>query len=94
MRVSYGIEVDDPHHELVVLEENLVKTFTDAFIPGKYLVEALPLLRHLPTWFPGTQFHKDAAAYKKVIAESLDKPFNVMLNNMVRCCVLSSLALE
>lgn len=39
-----------------------------AVVPGKYLVELFPALQHLPAWFPGTGFKKDAsAALEKVL---------------------------
>ncbi|KAI0777244.1 CyP450 monooxygenase [Trametes elegans] len=60
MRIAYGVEVKDEHDEYVSLAEEGLAAFTVLLVPGKYLVELFPVLRHLPSWLPGVRFKKDA----------------------------------
>ncbi len=36
----------------------------EAFVPGRYYVEFLPFLRHIPGWVPGAGFQKDFAEWR------------------------------
>ena len=83
MKVAYGIDVNDSKHELVVLEENFIKAFEEAFAPGKYLVESFSILQYIPMWFPGAKFHQDAAGFRRIFTDGMNKPFDVMLEKMV-----------
>ena len=83
MKAAYGIDVNDPNHEFVVLEDDVIKTFEEAYAPGKYLVESFPFLQYIPTWFPGAVFHQDATKFKRIFTDGMNKPFDVMLEKMV-----------
>ncbi|KAL1936980.1 hypothetical protein VTO73DRAFT_2440 [Trametes versicolor] len=68
LSIAYGIKTsrDDNHYSNMLQETSeLIET---AVVPGKYLVELFPAMQHLPAWFPGTGFKKDAsAALEKVL---------------------------
>lgn len=59
-----------------------------------YSVDQLPWLRFLPTWMPGTQFKRDATAWRKAVDIMYDKPLQFVKQSIVRCphydCILSS----
>lgn len=38
------------------------------------------LVRHLPDWFPGAGFKRNAAIWKKKIEEFVDEPYGFVLN--------------
>ncbi|KAI0822115.1 cytochrome P450 [Trametes gibbosa] len=66
--LGYGIEIardDDYYSEML---HGTVKMMEAAVIPGKYLVEILPMLQYLPDWFPGTKFKQEAAYLRKKMA--------------------------
>lgn len=44
-------------------------------VPGTLLVNHVPILRHLPPWFPGAGFHKVAAEIKKLTTQMKETPF-------------------
>ena len=83
LRIVYGIEITSPSDEILVLEEQAMSAIKEAMTPGKYLVEAFPFLRHLPTWFPGAGFKTKAEAYKKLIQETRNKPFDMVSKTLV-----------
>ncbi|KAH8115968.1 cytochrome P450 [Phellopilus nigrolimitatus] len=67
MMVTYGYQVAESNDPYVELAD---KGLTAAIVAqGFFLVNALPWLRYLPTWFPGTSFHAIAKeGYKHAMA--------------------------
>lgn len=81
--MSYGINVEDEHDEHVRMNEAALAVFTEAFVPGAYLVETFPILRHVPSWLPGAGFKRLLAGYKKIVHHMRDTPFERVLKAMV-----------
>ncbi|EIT81129.1 cytochrome protein [Aspergillus oryzae 3.042] len=54
LKITYGYTVE-PHGRdpLVDLAEDAVGKFSLAMVPGAWLVDSIPILRHLPSWAPG-----------------------------------------
>ncbi|KAI1790108.1 cytochrome P450 [Ganoderma leucocontextum] len=75
MRISYGIKVADENDQYVTAVEAGVATFNEAFVPGAFLVETFPILKHIPAWFPGAGFKRTAAAWKDIAHNMRDAPF-------------------
>ncbi|KAL5520723.1 hypothetical protein ACEPAF_2725 [Sanghuangporus sanghuang] len=73
IKVAYGYQIieDDPY---VALVGRGVEAFTNALT--FYLVNALPALRHLPAWFPGTTFHQIAEEGHKLSTAMYHEPFD------------------
>ncbi|KAJ7607876.1 cytochrome P450 [Roridomyces roridus] len=75
MGAAYGIDVaakDDPY---VRLAEDGLASVTEALVPGKFLVDSLPLLKYIPYWFPGSGFQRLARESKILSQNMLEKPF-------------------
>nr|VWP02625.1 Candidapepsin (EC (ACP) (Aspartate protease) (Secreted aspartic proteinase) (SAPT) [Ganoderma boninense] len=65
LKVIYGIEIreaNDRHYEMVDRMRAVAETIS---IPGNFPVEAFPVLRYLPSWFPGGGFKMWAADAKR-----------------------------
>ncbi|KAF9446025.1 cytochrome P450 [Macrolepiota fuliginosa MF-IS2] len=80
--IAYGIEVqpkDDPYVKLAVEGSH---SLIDTMVPGKYLVDSLPFLKHLPDWFPGAGFKREANKYKEVTARFRKEPFLATVDAM------------
>ncbi|KAH9834517.1 cytochrome P450 [Rhodofomes roseus] len=60
MRIAYGYQVSDGPGEdhFVTLAEELARLTAKAMKPGRWLVDSFPILRHIPTWFPGAGFKR------------------------------------
>ena len=59
--MTYGINIrpyDDP---LIAIAEEAIEALSDLVIAGPLLVEIIPLLKHIPAWFPGAKFQKTGA---------------------------------
>ncbi|KAJ7912219.1 cytochrome P450 [Mycena leptocephala] len=75
LSVTYGIEVlpvDDPY---IALVEEAVQSASEATIPGKFLVDSIPMLKYVPHWVPGAGFKRKANEWRKLGQALLDVPF-------------------
>ncbi|KAJ7731633.1 cytochrome P450 [Mycena metata] len=75
INIAYGIDVlpvDDPY---VALAEEGIQADSDAAMPGKFLVDSFPILRYVPSWFPGAGFKRQANEWRKIAHAVRDVPF-------------------
>ena len=56
IRISYGFEDPEYNKGLVKQAETLASGFSESIMPGRFLVNVFPLLRHVPSWLPGAGF--------------------------------------
>ena len=82
-KIAYGHDVHDPNNEYLALAEAGNDIFLEAFVPGRYLVESLPILKYVPAWFPGAGFQKQAAAWRETYVQVRSKPFQATMENLV-----------
>ena len=75
MGAIYGIEIREPHDKYYHMIERMGEVGEEILIPGRFPVEAFPVLRYLPSWFPGGGFKKWAADAKKDISRTVDYLF-------------------
>ncbi|KAJ7060794.1 cytochrome P450 [Mycena amicta] len=75
MKVAYGIDLQEENDPYVHLAEEAVRTLSDAGVPGKYLVDAFPVLKYIPSWMPGATFKRDAARWRVFARGIADAPF-------------------
>ncbi|KZP09719.1 hypothetical protein FIBSPDRAFT_963755 [Athelia psychrophila] len=47
-------------------------------MPGAFLVDTVPILKHAPSRFPGVGFKRKAKEWKRHIDETLEAPFNAI----------------
>ncbi|KAJ7684107.1 cytochrome P450 [Mycena polygramma] len=66
MSIAYGIDVQPTNDPYVALAHNAVDTLAQAALPGKYLVDSFPILKHVPAWLPGASFQRNAIGWFKL----------------------------
>lgn len=88
LKLAYGYEVQGEHDPYVELVGEVMDQFGEAFRPGAYLVDMLPFLRYLPSWFPGTGFKRTAVQWRETLEQMVDVPFNMVKQRVV--CRLTS----
>ncbi|TBU38479.1 cytochrome P450 [Dichomitus squalens] len=76
MQIVYGLEVAEQDDKYIAIAEKCVEIFTDIAVPGRYLVEAFPFLRYIPSWLPGAKFKRDAARWKESVKDLRDVPYH------------------
>ncbi|KAJ7052152.1 cytochrome P450 [Mycena amicta] len=83
MDVAYGIKVRmqaDPYIDMV---EEAMHGLSIASMPGAFLVDMFPGLKYVPEWFPGADFKRRAARWRKVTLDVLQLPFDETRKNMM-----------
>ncbi|KAL5531068.1 hypothetical protein ACEPAG_3944 [Sanghuangporus baumii] len=61
LRLVYGYQISNVNDYFVELSEKLGRITAESTQTGRWLVNAIPSIRHLPSWLPGMQFKKWAA---------------------------------
>ncbi|KAJ7111231.1 cytochrome P450 [Mycena epipterygia] len=75
MSVAYGIDVLPSNDPYITLAEKAVHGFAVATVPGVYLVNTMPILKHVPSWFPGAGFQRQAKEWRRLARGMLEIPF-------------------
>ncbi|KAJ7823206.1 cytochrome P450 [Mycena olivaceomarginata] len=66
MAVAYGIDVLPSDDLYVTLAHKAGRAFSSGAVSGAYLVDTFPILRHIPRWFPGAGFKRQAEMVETV----------------------------
>ena len=83
MKVSYGIDVRESDDPYISLTEESLHGITEASIPGAFWVDFFPILKYVPSWFPGAGFQKKAAHWRQVNASMTQRPFDYVKDQLV-----------
>lgn len=77
MRASYGFDKISYDDELVHDAEKLLSMFSEVVVPGRYLVNHIPILRHLPAWCPGAGFKAKVKEMSRLSEKAVCEPFEM-----------------
>lgn len=83
MSVAYGISVKESDDPYILNAEEALNGLAEAGVPGAFLVDLIPALKHVPDWFPGAGFKRKASHWRKVNAEVAEKPFQFVAQQVV-----------
>jgi len=84
LRISHGYSIEPEGSDpLVDIAEKGVGQISMAAQPGAFLVDALPILRHVPEWVPGAGFKRTAKYFKATVIELVERPFAFVKHQMV-----------
>ena len=75
MQVTYGIEVKESDDPYISLAQEALNGLNEAAAPGAFLVDFFPVLKYVPSWFPGAGFQKKAAHWRELNISMTEKPF-------------------
>jgi hypothetical protein len=85
MSIMYGHDVSSSTEDSYVKRvEQSVGTLSDALLPGAAIVNAIPALRYLPSWFPGVDFKPLALGVKELTRQLQDAPIDFVNKGIVR----------
>ncbi|KAI0064158.1 cytochrome P450 [Artomyces pyxidatus] len=87
---DYNIEPHDDH--FIKISEEAVNMISNTVSPVGIAVNAIPALRHLPDWFPGAGFKKDAKRCDALTAEMQDAPLEYVKRSMAEGTARPSVA--
>ncbi|KAM5539479.1 hypothetical protein V8D89_006931 [Ganoderma adspersum] len=63
VKVTYGIDIAEKNDQYIALIEKVLAAIV-AFTPGRYLLQYLPILEHVPEWVPGARFQKELSGWR------------------------------
>jgi hypothetical protein len=84
LSTAYGINVQPKDDPFLALAERFMEGHADAARPGVYLVDSLPWLRYVPSWFPGANFKRKAQRYRKAFLALPEMPMQYAKSSFVR----------
>lgn len=84
LRISHGYRPKNENDELVRIADEATDQLNILLSPGLFAVDFLPILRHIPEWFPGGGFHKIAREWRQSLFDLTDKSYEFVLDQMVR----------
>lgn len=68
---------------MMTIMESL-QSMAKAGIPGLYLVDHIPILKYIPSWFPGAEFKREAERGRKITDKLVYKPYNEVKDALVK----------
>ncbi|TDL20075.1 cytochrome P450 [Rickenella mellea] len=75
LKISHGYTIEaEGNDPLVDLADEALTQFGLAMTPGVWLVDVMPFLRYIPSWFPGAGFKRTASIWSKKTNEFSNKP--------------------
>ncbi|KAF9261904.1 cytochrome P450 [Marasmius fiardii PR-910] len=83
LEVVYGYHIQDVDDPYVHLADKAMEGFREAGISGSFLVDYIPLLKHIPAWFPGASFKSKAEVWARDVEQLKNDPWMVMKQSMV-----------
>ncbi|PBK60874.1 cytochrome P450, partial [Armillaria solidipes] len=76
MQISYGYEIQEESDPFLKLADEAADHFIQSTTPGAFLVNILPILRHIPDWFPRAEFKRTAKEWRSTLHEVVEQPYN------------------
>ena len=84
MKIGYGIAVQESDDPYISIAEEVMNGVAEAGIPGAFWVDLFPILKHVPSWFPGAGFQRKAAYWREAVNTMAEKPFRHVQEQLVQ----------
>ena len=84
MKIVYGIAIQDSDDPYISLAEDAFDGIAQASVPGAFWVDMIPILKYVPSWFPGAGFQKKAARWREGIIAMSENPFRHVQEQLVQ----------
>jgi len=75
MSVTYGLPVETSDDLYITDAERTMEMITMATIPGAFVVDLIPQLKHLPSWLPFNHIHRTGIEGRRRIEHMITRPF-------------------
>ncbi|KAF8661199.1 hypothetical protein AX16_001479 [Volvariella volvacea WC 439] len=92
--ISYGIQVKSEADPFVKLPLEPLAGIAEAIVPGRFLVDALPWLKHVPSWMPFAGFQRKASQWKKATTDMVEIPFHAAKQDVLAGKAINSLVAD
>ena len=81
------MDITDIEHDYIKLPEKVLEDLTGAQLPGRFWIPFLPILKHIPSWVPGTYAKKFVEQHHLDAEKMLSRPFEAVKKDIVRYLV-------
>ncbi|KAF5338671.1 hypothetical protein D9758_018031 [Tetrapyrgos nigripes] len=92
LSIAYGIEVQPENDPFVAIAERAMQAAANAINRGSYLVDQLPVLKHIPDWVPGAGFKRQAKEWNKHCSAMATVPLKFVKEAMAKGDFIPSVA--
>ncbi|KAJ5297431.1 hypothetical protein N7508_007680 [Penicillium antarcticum] len=76
LNIAYGYRVEPfGRDHLVHITNEALDEFGKATVPGAWLVDIIPALKYVPSWFPGAGFKRTAKLWREHLVGIADRPY-------------------
>ncbi|KAI0739113.1 cytochrome P450 [Daedaleopsis nitida] len=82
LSVSFDIDVQTHIDYYFVMAETASRFTIDQLAAGSRLVDVIPILKHIPEWFPGAAFKREASRIHAIADRMLHDPLNLVHSRM------------
>ncbi|GJJ08157.1 hypothetical protein Clacol_002365 [Clathrus columnatus] len=82
--IAYGRDLTHRFDQYLDLSDQVSKDFFRAVRPGEFLVESFPILKHVPPWFPGSNFQRWAKKAHDRMQATWNIPFRDVKEQMAK----------
>ncbi|KAF5354017.1 hypothetical protein D9756_007058 [Leucocoprinus leucothites] len=84
MQIAYGIKISDDDDDYTITAEKALNSLAEVGNPGSFLVDLFPVMKYIPTWFPGAGWKKKANSWQQLSDMFTNRPWNVAKEQFVR----------
>ncbi|KAG6868405.1 hypothetical protein C0993_003642, partial [Termitomyces sp. T159_Od127] len=82
LHISHGYEVQEKNDPFVELADKATDQISRVVMPGAWLVDVLPILRFVPSWFPGAGFKRTAKEWASTLVDMVEYPHDFVKRSM------------
>ncbi|GJJ15253.1 hypothetical protein Clacol_009529 [Clathrus columnatus] len=75
LMLIYGYKPMVVNDSLVKIVSDAMQGFSEMTVNGAFAVDSFPMLRFVPSWFPGAGWKKKAMKYREGLIEMLERPY-------------------
>ncbi|KAI0697650.1 cytochrome P450 [Cerioporus squamosus] len=75
LKILYDIDAAEDNDPYISNVDAALEGVSQGLVPGKYMVEFLPFLRHVPAWVPGAGFQRQLAKWRAAGVALKNEPF-------------------
>ncbi|KAJ6104104.1 hypothetical protein N7523_010424 [Penicillium sp. IBT 18751x] len=77
LNIAYGYRVEPfGRDHLVHITNEAMDEFGQASVPGAWMVDLIPALKYVPSWFPGAGFKRTANLWREHLGRIADRPYD------------------
>ncbi|KAF7377468.1 Cytochrome P450 [Mycena sanguinolenta] len=82
VKVAYGYTPRDENDELLMLANEAMDQFSEMTAVNAFAVDSIPILRFVPSWFPGAGWKTKVDVYRRSLQRMTDRPYEWTMQAM------------